>query len=121
MEKEKQWLFHLLPNLKHLSLYSIRLPSPTTELVPIMTKKIQRLDIDQTLIRDLANANYVYFPNLQHLVINSSYKDYLNTDRILITLVKELLSNMKTLKTSLSSSSPFDQARGSILGMPVKI
>ena len=29
--------------------------------------------------------------------------------------------NMKTLKTSLSSSSPFDQARGSILGMPVKI
>jgi hypothetical protein len=68
LEMEKQWLIYLLPNFKHLSLDVTYLPSSTSELVAIMTGKIERLDICEYLIDDFTATKYILFRNLEDLV-----------------------------------------------------
>ena len=44
------------------------IPSIDSELIPILNKKIQRLDIDALCqVEQLTEINYVYFSNVQNI------------------------------------------------------
>ncbi len=46
VRNEKEWFIYGLPNLTHLILYSGKLCSIDNQLIEILNKRLQRLDID---------------------------------------------------------------------------
>ncbi|CAF0909933.1 unnamed protein product [Adineta steineri] len=68
MENEIEHLINILPNLKYLILNDSRLPSMTSDLIPILNKKIERLDItcSYTLEKLFTNIN-MYFSSVKYI------------------------------------------------------
>ena len=96
---EQTWLnHHLLPDLKHLIFDPDRYYSKNGSLITTTTENIQHLNICQESLKDLTDVKYVYFPNMEYLLLDMHDipSDYENEkDRQLII---ELLSKMKTFK-----------------------
>jgi hypothetical protein len=99
LETEKRWFIHFLPNLKHLNLDSTPLPVSNSELVPIVTEKIQRLDIFENFMQQISIKEYLYFINLEYLVIHLPFNGFMVNRRNCIGFIMKLLTKMKTLKT----------------------
>ncbi|CAF0809313.1 unnamed protein product [Adineta steineri] len=68
MENEIEHLINILPNLKYLILNDSHLPSMTSDLVPILNKKIERLDITCSYILEnlFTNIN-MYFSSVKYV------------------------------------------------------
>ncbi|CAF3604664.1 unnamed protein product [Adineta steineri] len=75
LEDEKEWLIHLLPNLKHLILNSTKLPSMSSELTPILNQRIKQLILmNYFSLEPLTEISYFYFSNVERI----SFKIYNN-------------------------------------------
>jgi hypothetical protein len=99
MKTEQSWLnHHLLPNLKHLIFDPDHYYSENENFIPTTTENIQHLNISRQSLKDLTVVKYVYFSNMEYLLLDMHDipSDYNNEkDRQFII---ELLSKMKTLK-----------------------
>ncbi len=97
IENRKDWIIYSLPNLRHLILPDIRFPSTDRELVPILNKRIQRLDIYTNFqFKQLIKKSSVYFSNVQHINIYLAIR--VEELRLYADAVK-ILKNFKNLKT----------------------
>ncbi|CAF4320319.1 unnamed protein product, partial [Adineta steineri] len=68
MEKEIEYLINILPNLKYLILNDSRLPSMTSDLIPILNKKIERLDITCSYTLEILFTNInMYFSSVKYV------------------------------------------------------
>ncbi|CAF4126642.1 unnamed protein product, partial [Adineta steineri] len=92
VENGNEWLIQALPNLNHLILSTVDLPSPDSQSVDLLNKRIRRLDINSTdsLLEQLTEISYVYFSNIEHIYFerSQSYAD----------IVKKILKNFKSLE-----------------------
>ncbi|CAF0986977.1 unnamed protein product [Rotaria sp. Silwood1] len=96
MEDTKQWLFHMLPNLKHLVL------SGTTQFFPLVDKRIERLTIlNLYALSNVIKPDDVYFPNLQHVEIQFFLDSDLNLNKYAPYSVMEMLKSFEQTKTLL--------------------
>ncbi|CAF0995506.1 unnamed protein product [Adineta steineri] len=68
MENEIEYLINILPNLKYLILNDSHLPSMTSNLIPILNKKIERLDITCSYtLENLFTNIYMYFSSVKYV------------------------------------------------------
>ncbi|CAF4013680.1 unnamed protein product [Adineta steineri] len=74
VENRNEWLIKALPNLNHLILSSVDLPSPDSQSADLLNKRIRRLDIDSTdsLLEQLTEISYDYFSNVEHIYFKSA-------------------------------------------------
>jgi hypothetical protein len=98
IEDQKDWIIYSLPNLRHLILCYTKLPSIDSEIVPILNKRIQQLDIygNSQFNKQLIETSYIYFSNVQQINICLDYP--LKGLQFYADIIK-ILTNFKNLKT----------------------
>lgn len=98
IEDRKELLINKLPNLRHLILSSVDLPSTDNQLAQVLNKKIQRLDIDEySQLRQLVGISYTYFSNVQYINFRLHYLS--KGCEYYADIVMEILKNFQNLKT----------------------
>jgi len=96
LDNVKTWLVHILPNLKNLILSDSELPLSKNELAPILTKKIQRLDIlTNSTLEQLIKMSNVYFLNVQHIQLTICFR--FKKSEMYANEVKKILTYFKNL------------------------
>ncbi|CAF3621937.1 unnamed protein product [Adineta steineri] len=75
VENRKTWLTNALPNINHLLLSSVNLPSPDSQSADLLNKRIRRLDINSRYspLIQLTEISYVYFSNVEHIYFELFY------------------------------------------------
>ncbi|CAF0989479.1 unnamed protein product [Adineta steineri] len=99
VENRNEWLIQALPNLNHLILSTVDLPSPDSQSADLLNKRIRRLDIDSTdsLLEQLTEISYDYFSNVEHIYfkvkhgLDNGFQNYAD-------IVKKILKNFKSLE-----------------------
>jgi hypothetical protein len=93
VEKIKQWLINILPNLKHLVLFC------TNDYVPIADKRIENLKIlGVRSCHELIKTGYVYFPNLQEVEIQFLFLDKKELINDALNRMMDVLASFKFSK-----------------------
>jgi hypothetical protein len=96
-KNRKEWLIHVLPNLTHLLLSEDISPSIHSELMDVLNKRIQRLDI--RTYRLSQERISIYFSNVQDIFCDIYGLQY-DAGSHKYT-VMEILANFENLKTLL--------------------
>ena len=105
LEDEKHWLIAALPNLKCLSLDSVRLPTLTSECNRILSERIERLVVTgYTNSAQLTESIFLYFPNLRSLEItfqkSHAVTDHVDNSKQVMHLLTSL-TNLTSLSVTL--------------------
>ncbi|CAF0816779.1 unnamed protein product [Adineta steineri] len=107
IENRKKWLINTLPNLNHLILSTIDLPSPDSQSADLLNKRIRRLDINTTnsSLKQLTEISYVYFSNVEHIYFELFY-DPQRRSQWYTDIVRKILKNFKSLERLIIRSFP---------------
>ncbi|CAF1024556.1 unnamed protein product [Adineta steineri] len=107
IENRKKWLINALPNLNHLILSTIDLPSPDSQSADLLNKRIRRLDINTTnsSLKQLTEISYVYFSNVEHIYFELFY-DPQRRSQWYTDIVRKILKNFKSLERLIIRSFP---------------
>jgi hypothetical protein len=69
----QQWLFHALPNIKHLTSSFDRLLSEESDLIAIMNERIERLKITlMKLSDDISDIVFINAPDVEIKFVSSN-------------------------------------------------
>ena len=113
IENQKDWIIRSLSNVRHLILSYTEIPSRDSQLMPILNKQIQRLDIDvYCQVEQLAEANENYFSSVENLNF------YLNENRKspqwYAEIVLKMLKNIRNLKIMMIRNANFCHAENEL-------
>ncbi|CAF4091829.1 unnamed protein product [Rotaria sordida] len=108
IEREREWLIYTLPNLRHVILSCTRVRLGKCQLVPILIKSIQQLDIIIcSQLEEVPEIDYVYFSNVKHInfCLQCSYSKH----QQLADIIMKILTTFKDLKTLIISIQWLDE------------